>query len=67
MLKIIKNKLFKKNFDEVLIASYRYNFYLEDLLIKNNVKYYKIYNSTDRKLENIFKNKFIGKYEKGKL
>ena len=31
---------------------------------KNNVKYYKIYNSTDRKLENIFKNKFIGKYEK---
>ena len=67
MLKTTKKELFKKKFDEVLIASFKYDFYLEDLFIKNNIKYYKIYNSTDRKLENIFKNKFISKYEKGKL
>tara|TARA_E500000178_G_scaffold938_2_gene1051 strand:- start:12477 stop:14642 length:2166 start_codon:yes stop_codon:yes gene_type:complete len=65
--KDIEKKLKKQNFDEILIASFQYNFYLEDLCIKNNLNYYKIYNSTDRSLENIFKKKFIEKFEKGKL
>ncbi len=67
MLKIINNKLKKQEFDEILIASFQYDFYIESLCIKNKLKYYKIYKSTDRSLEDIFKNKYIEKFEKGKL
>ena len=67
MLKMIHNKLKKQEFDEILIASFQYDFYIEGLCSKNKLKYYKIYNSTDRNLENIFKNKFIEKFEKGIL
>ena len=66
------NKLFLKklkniDFDTILISSFQYNFYFENFCKKNMFKYYKIYNSTDRNLMDIYKNRYIEKLMKGKL
>lgn len=67
MLKIVETEFKNQEFDEILIASFQYDFYIKELCNSNKLKYYKIYNSTDRSLENIFKNKFIENFEKGLL